>query len=300
MRFDRAITLGLEHLRRLHRPYPTRSDDGLHKTESVMPILMYHSIANDAEADTKPYYRTTTHPEQFAMQMAWIEESGFIGVTLREGLLLLGAARNTGRRPVVITFDDGFEDFYLNAYPVLQRHQFSATMYLPTDYIKDERATFNSRSCLIWDEVRALRDSGIEFGGHSQSHRTLYDLQWTDIVDELALSKKTIEEELGETVTSFAYPYAFPQEDPDFIERLADLLVKYGYQTCVTTIVGRMTARDNKLSLRRIPINQCDDIKLFVSKLEGSYDWLRMPQFIRRMVVSSLLGRQKKRASLSA
>ena len=98
----------------------------------------------------------------------------------------------------------------------MQRHKFTATMYLPTAFISDQRKSWSGRECLIWSEVRNLRGEGVRFGSHSVNHRTLYEISWTEIEKELKESKVRLEQELGETIPSFAYPFAFPQEDRGF------------------------------------------------------------------------------------
>ncbi len=74
---------------------------------------------------------------------------------------------------MVITFDDGFADFYTNAFPLLNRYGFSATVYLPTAYIGKSAREFKGVECLTWDQVRALDRAGVEFGSHTVSHPQL-------------------------------------------------------------------------------------------------------------------------------
>jgi peptidoglycan/xylan/chitin deacetylase (PgdA/CDA1 family) len=269
MRFDRSLTL------RFFRPLQSigLQTGGLH-----LPILMYHSISDGPEHGLSPYYKVCTSPRRFAEHMQGLAETGWQGVTLREGLDILAGGREIAARPVAITFDDGFHDFYTAAFPILKQHGFSATMYLPTAFIGDDRRLFKSRPCLNWNEIKELQKAGIEFGSHTVNHPVLYDLSWQEIERELALSKEQIEQELGETVASFAYPYAFPQEDASFTKAFAELLRGGGYCNCVTTVIGRAQPDDSPFSLKRLPANDGDDPALFQAKLAGAYDWLSGPQ----------------------
>lgn len=263
-RFDRYLTLSL------FRPL---RQAGLANGEQSVPVLMYHSVADDTEENVQPYYRLATNPRRFAEQMKWLCNSGLQGVSLEEALAGLADGKSNRRPLAAVTFDDGFRDFYTEAWPVLQRHGFTATMHLPTDFIGTPRKSFRGKECLTWNEVRELRAQGIRFGSHTASHPKLHELPWTAIGNELAWSKTRLEQELREAITGFAYPYAFPKEDSRFTERFAELLRGQGYRNCVTTVVGRVRAQDDFFCLKRLPVNSCDDEALFLAKLRGNYDW---------------------------
>jgi peptidoglycan/xylan/chitin deacetylase (PgdA/CDA1 family) len=247
-------------------------------SKHALPILMYHSISNDAEPDNSPYYKTSTSPARFAQHMRWLNDEGLRSVGLEEGL---GLAQKVGagqERAVVITFDDGFRDFYDSAFPVLKEHGHTATVFLPTAFIGQSRQSFKSKECLTWNEVRELRAQGIQFGSHTVNHPVLYENSWGEIKNQLVFSKEKLEQETGEKVTSFAYPYAFPQQDQCFTCAFKQLLQEQGYRYCVTTKIGRVQSGDDLFSLKRLPINSCDDKPLLLAKLSGAYDWLAYPQ----------------------
>lgn len=269
MRLDRFITLHIaQPLLRLRRPAKAR-----------LPILMYHSITNDPETGRSGYYKVCTTPTRFAEQMNWLAKNGYEGVTVGTGVARLNSPQTgNGRKPVAITFDDGFRDFHTEAFPILQCHRFQATMYLPTRYIGDERQSFQSRDCLTWSEVSELHSSGIEFGSHTVTHPKLIEMDWPGVEEELRESKSIIENRLGESVNSFAYPYAFPRAKMDFVPRFRQTLQKTGYQSCATTEVGRQRPADDLLSLKRLPVNDEDGAPFLRAKIEGAYDWLAIPQ----------------------
>jgi peptidoglycan/xylan/chitin deacetylase (PgdA/CDA1 family) len=275
MRLDRSLTLMVA--RPLCWTAPTDRC-------ALLPILMYHSISEYAETGVGPYYRVATNPRRFAEQMQWLHDAGCKGVSLKEGMKLLGKNEPGGRRPVAITFDDGFRDFHTAAWPALKKYGFTATMYLPTAFICSQRKSFQGKECLTWNEVRELRKYGIRFGSHTVNHPKLYDLSWNEIESELRVSKKRIEEELREQIASFAHPYAFPQEDAGYTKTLREILARCGYRSCVTTIIGRAQPGDDALQLPRLPANACDDRALFLAKLDGAYDWLApLQRVIRRL-----------------
>jgi peptidoglycan/xylan/chitin deacetylase (PgdA/CDA1 family) len=319
VRFDRLITLGIVSpvLRALDR-LPAL---GFRRStfDARLPILMYHSVSDDPEAVLSPYYRTVTSPRMFAVQMALLRAEGYRVVTLSEGLAMLTgqAARTEGpeqsakgpphfhfhfhshlhphppaAKLIVLTFDDGFRDFFINAFPILQRHGFSATVYLPTAFIGDDRSvisnvegrTFKARECLTWSEVAELHQAGIEFGSHTVHHPRLVDLEWPEIENELLESKREIEEHLGVAACAFAYPYAFPQAEKRFAKHFRELLASSGYQSCVTTAIGRAGVPVDFLHLPRLPMNGTDDPALLEAKLTGAYDWVARPQAFTKTV----------------
>jgi len=240
---------------------------------------MYHSVSATSEQAT-PYYQTSTHPVVFAEQMRVLESAGYTGVTLSQGLQAIRRPnlQLSDRQPVALTFDDGYRDFLTAAVPVLERHGFKATMYLPTGFIDHERRQFQGRECLTWGEVSALHDAGFEFGSHTVTHPLLVEQTWDEIRTELVLSKRTIEQQLNIDVTAFAYPYAFPQQKRAFAERFLGLLRAAGYRSGVTTIIGSVSVLDDALCLKRLPVNSCDDSALLRAKLRGFYDWMAGPQ----------------------
>jgi len=191
-------------------------------------------------------------------------------------------------KPVVLTFDDGFRDFYTAAGPVLKQYDFTATVFLPTAYITEKGATFKGIRCLTWSEVRELNQAGFSFGSHTVTHPELYSLDRQAIEQEMKASKETIENNLGEPIKSFSYPYAFPEHDRNFSGFIHETLAAGCYSIGVSTRLGTATAKDNLFALKRIPVNDQDDLKLLQAKLSGDYDWLYWPQAAKKSLKSLL------------
>lgn len=252
--------------------------------EPCIPILMYHSIAEVEQSNVHPYYRTTTSPAMFAAQLAFLKRQGYESCTLAEAVHQLAAKTSAAGKSVVLTFDDGFRNFYRDAFPLLNQHGFSATVFLPTAYIGEAPIPFKGEDCLTWAEVKELKRYGIAFGSHTVTHPRLGELSWSAINNELVNSKETIQQKLGCPVESFAYPYAFPQTDKNFTQVLRNMLKAAGYQNGVSTTVGRANRLSEPLFLERLPVNSCDDSALFRAKLDGAYDWIARLQQVAKII----------------
>ncbi|HLH52160.1 MAG TPA: polysaccharide deacetylase family protein, partial [Verrucomicrobiae bacterium] len=256
-----------------------------------------------------PYYKTNTSPAVFRQHVKFLAENGYRTLSLQALASELRAPHSAPRHPVrsvAITFDDGFRNFYTEAFPALQEHGFTATMFLPTAFIGESRRPFAPRAstsafgreCLTWDEVREMRKSGMHFGSHTVSHPKLVELAWPEIRSEISDSKAEIEQRLGEAVRTFAYPFAYPQMNRQFVARFTDELRSAGYLCCATTQVGRLNIGDDPYRMNRLPVNSLDDLSLFRAKLEGAYDWLAAPQTLVKRIKAR--GRMLRQPSLEA
>lgn len=268
LRTDRVVSLWLVH--------PVRRMLSREKYPHV-PILMYHSVS-EGSSDRRPYHDINASPFRFSEQMKFLRELGYQAVRPGEAARILSTDKPDGKH-VVITFDDGYRDFATAAYPILKQFGHSATLYVPSGLIGDRRSWFNGRECLTWSEIRELHSNGIEIGSHSVSHRELKTLDRASLHSELEDSRKMIGDKIGAPPASFAYPYAFPETNINFVKGLRQSLVEIGYETCVTTILGRAHRSSDPLLLPRLPVNSHDDLDLFRAKLEGSYDWLHTAQY---------------------
>jgi len=251
--------------------------------EASIPILMYHSIADEDEAGVHPYYRTTTSPSVFARHMKHLSDHGYSTVNVAEAVQLLQNG-SPQKKCAVITFDDGYADFYRHAFPTLSLYHFSATVFVPTAYVGAQPIRFKGKDCLTWNEIRELRNHGIYFGSHTVTHPQLSSLDVSAVKSEIVNSKQALEENMGERVDCFAYPYAFPEEKASFVRMLRDTLMDAGYQQGVSTRIGTARPREDCYFLPRLPMNSLDDMALFEAKLQGGYDWLYSVQYASKRI----------------
>jgi peptidoglycan/xylan/chitin deacetylase (PgdA/CDA1 family) len=259
---------------------------------------MYHSIADQDDPGRHPYFQTNTKPEIFARQMQFLADNDYKVISLSEAIDLISGQPPSGSPPVtghrslvteapryaVLTFDDGYRDFHDNAWPILKKHGFTATMFLPTGFISSERKRLNGRDCLTWDEVVALAGAGAAFGSHTVSHVQLYSIDRKKIDNELGASRRAIEDRLGRAVGYYSYAYAFPEHDEKFVSIYEMSLREAGYLGALTTRIGTVKPGNNPYCLKRLPVNSCDDAELLQVKLEGGYDWLNRIQVMKKKI----------------
>ncbi|MBI5584180.1 MAG: polysaccharide deacetylase family protein [Deltaproteobacteria bacterium] len=272
---------------------------------------MYHSISDDPEPG-HPYFWINTSPRAFAQQLHFLGEQGYRVIPLAEAVNLiraipsggvssraapsarepqggrgldhaLGPDRRNSPRYAVLTFDDGYRDFYTQAFPLLKAKGFPASVFLPTDFIGRPAAGLRGKAHLSWAEILELQRQGITFGSHTCSHPQLAELQVDQLRRELSHSGRVIQEQTG-GCDGFCYPFQFPQQDGLFLEVLNQTLQSVGYAYCLSTRIGTVNTAEDLFSLKRIPINSGDDPALFQAKLQGGYDWLSGVQALKKVL----------------
>ncbi len=168
-------------------------------------ILTYHSIS-EGQSPLK------IAPELFAEQMAWLKKNARVA-PLGEVVDSLVRGHPLRERTVVLTFDDGFQDFYSQAAPTLRRFGFPATVFLPTAHCGRTSAWagqpkwVDAQPLMDWEQIAELAEEGISFGSHSVTHAVLTKLPVFEVEREMAESKREIQARTGCPAEYFCYPY---------------------------------------------------------------------------------------------
>jgi len=174
-----------------------------------VPILMYHEIAQPADTTS----RLAVSPAVFAEQLAYLHEEQFETITVAElSAALMEGTEKFPERPVVLTFDDGYEDFHSQAMPLLERYGFTATVFVTTGWIQGAGPPLAGRRpgrMLSWSQIAEAAHEGIEIGAHSHQHQQLDQLPERLLREELYTSKAQLEDKLGSAVTGLAYPFGY-------------------------------------------------------------------------------------------
>jgi peptidoglycan/xylan/chitin deacetylase (PgdA/CDA1 family) len=195
-------------------------------SDESVPILMYHYIRSDPGPDDPVGQGLSVSPELFAEQLGYLAEQGYSTLTMAELADVWEGRRSLPSKPIVLTFDDGYRDFYTNAWPILQEYGFSATVYV-------FNAVIDQPDYLTRDMILELDASGkVDFGSHTIHHPDLPGLSDADAEEEIIGSKRALEELLGHPVRTFCYPHG------NYTERDVALVNAAGYALAVTTEWG--------------------------------------------------------------
>jgi peptidoglycan/xylan/chitin deacetylase (PgdA/CDA1 family) len=233
--------------------------------------LNYHSIHPE-----NPY---STRPDEFQEQLAYLEGK-FTVVGVQELLLRLASGRHDGDL-LAITFDDGFEDNFLYALPILKQYNLPATFFLTTGYIDNEvditAADIHYRELrpLSWEQVRGLVRAGMSLGSHTHTHPILAKVDEAHIEDELLKSKDRITEETGIVPQGFAYPLGMPST---YSRITRAKVISTGYNYACSAVWGSDNSEVDKYCLRRIRIDPGDSLADFSEKVAGNWDFVGLIQ----------------------
>lgn len=227
------------------------------RDQYVVPIMMYHRVSLEDESPAN-----TVSPKVFARQMDFLKRNGYQVITLEELVAGIKAGKKFSHKTVVITFDDGYKDNYKNAFPVLKKYHFPATIFLISDMVGV------SPNLLTWDQIKEMDHYGITFGSHTRNHVYLPEETEEELKDEIVGSKRVLEEHLGKPVHYFSYPSGGFSEPIKFLTAMA------GYQAAVSTNRGGRYNID-LYELNRIRINNGDFWLVLWNKLSGYYNLFR-------------------------
>ncbi|MEG4342337.1 sulfotransferase [Microcoleus sp. A003_D6] len=215
-----------------------------HSVTEKLPILAYRRISPDGlEAIT---------PQVFEQHLQYLKQHGYYSASWEDWRSAKRDRTPLPGKAVLMTFDGGYLDFFQYVWPLLKRFDFTATVFLVAESIGKtnswEKAEFEEVQLMGWQEIRQLRDAGIEFGSMSATHQPLTALSPTEIVREGAKSREILERGLGKSVRCFAYPYG----DVDPI--VAHLIGASGYTFGVSYGSEFSSFDDSLLSLPRIQV----------------------------------------------
>jgi len=213
-------------------------------------ILMYHMIS---EPKTAAEVKYACPPKQFERQLQMLLSAGFKPISINAIEDYYFHQTPLPDKAFLITLDDGFEDNYSNAFPILQRYKIPAVIYLATGLVGKTNQwmstpTFSERKMLSWAQIKDMARQGIVFGSHTVSHPKLIELDDSSVSNELVQSKRLIEDQLGIECSHFAYPYGL------LTKKTRELVQQAGFKTACSTRSGFNNTERDPLILHRIEV----------------------------------------------
>lgn len=217
-----------------------------------VPVLYYHSVLPDSEVTTPN--EVTISPEKLKQELQIVKDLGYTTLTLSELNDYLDNNMPIPEKSIIITFDDGYTDNYVHAFPILKELDMKATIFMIASQV-------NSGYYMSADQLKEMSDYGIDIGSHTDNHVYLDTLSYDKQLKEMKDSKEKLEAILGKEVISIAYPYGNYNEDTKKAATAA------GYTLAFTTNRGLDRRTSNKVELNRIYVSSNYSLEVFKERL---------------------------------
>lgn len=220
-----------------------------------VPILLYHYIGNNPNPNDKQRDYLSVSPEKFEEQMKYLSENEYQTISLDTLYAALKKQATLPSKPVILTFDDGYTDFFYNAYPILKRFNLSATVFIPTGLM-------DQGYYLSWSQIKEMSSSGLViFGAHTVHHYNLPSLSSGVLISELKESKQILQVQLGVPINFMAYPNGATN---GFV---ISAVQSQGYIGAVGTWPSKLQSEGSIYNLPRLKVSGSIDLKNFAGLL---------------------------------
>ncbi len=231
-----------------------KNDTEVYSTSTLhVPIFVYHSVRPYIEGESKSQDAYDVTPELFEKQLQYLKDNNYEVITMDtlDALFTKGIATNDTKKRVVLSFDDGWENQYTYAYPLLKKFGVSGMFYVYT-------RPLGYKHFLTWEQIIEMKNSGMEIGSHTLTHPFFKKVDDTQLTHEISDSKKEIEEKIGSPVLHFASPFGYTNA------HIEEFIKKAGYHTGRTIFWGAL--QSNQFSLRGNLVT--DDMNDFIKVLQ--------------------------------
>lgn len=220
--------------------------------EKGIPVLMYHMIGDIKDNDA---VLAESHLRE---QMQYLKDHDYHPISLEQLYDYVAHDKPVPVRPVVLTFDDGYKDTYTIVMPMMKEYGFKAVVFIPT-YDADQGTR------LTWQEIKAMKDSGMEIASHSYHHERLSSKSTADMENEIAMSQKELKDQLGITNEFFCYPYG--REHPE----VETAMKKAGIKMAFTMNPGWAKYGDDPFAINRIWIGNSVELANFAERISTEH-----------------------------
>lgn len=238
-------------------PFPVNGAHSRTARALRVPVLLYHHIKTLKPTDNPIERGLTVLPAQFNEQLTYLQRNGFHTVTAAQ---LTDALLGTGHlpsKPVVLTFDDGYDDVYTNAYHMLRAHHMRATFFVVGYFPGQPRY-------MTWPQIEDMAAHGMDIEAHSLTHPDLTTLTWAAMWKQVIGSKQAIEQKIHRPVRVFAYPYGA------YNAAVVWAVWRAGFGTAFTTNDGYIMRRSHARTLPRVHVNLGDTGPVYADLLAGT------------------------------
>ena len=219
-----------------------------------VPILEYHYIRVNPDPRDRLGFNLSVTPGDFVQQMDWLRASGYHPIDLADLRAYFQEQRPLPSRPVVLTFDDGYDDFYTAAFPVLQAHEFKAVSYVVPGFLDHPRY-------MTTEQVRTVDRGGVEVAAHTMHHVDLTRASPPQVALEIQGSRSALEQIVGHPVLDFCYPSG------KFDNAVLSATEHAGFLSATTEVPGTGHAWSNRLTWPRVRVNGGERMDQFVASL---------------------------------
>jgi peptidoglycan/xylan/chitin deacetylase (PgdA/CDA1 family) len=220
-----------------------------------VPILEYHYIRVNPDPSDHLGFNLSVTPDDFRAQMDWLAANHYHPVTIADLRAYFQSGTPLPSRPVVLTFDDGYADFYTTAFPILAEHNFRAVAYIVPGFL-------NRRMYMTPDQVVALDRTGmVEIASHTMTHVNLVAAAPADLAWQVGQSKAVLEGMLGHPVLDFCYPAGA------FNQAVVNALVAAGYRTATTELWGTSHSSSDAMTWTRVRVGGGEKLPEFSAGL---------------------------------
>ena len=224
----------------------------------LTPVLAYHKIEPHPTSGTP-----SLTPSEFRRQCTRIKEYGYRTPALEEYIASIKNGALFLKKAVLLTFDDGTDDFYKWAFPILKEMGLGAVVFLITGNV-------GTKGYLSWEQCNEMARYGVYFGSHTHNHAYLPSLNEDQKEKELTLSRDKLREYIKPSVLTVSYPAG------GFDNGAKALAKKTGYEIAFTTNRAERRAVMDRYALRRIKMSAGSSrMVIMLAKLSGFYDSFR-------------------------
>jgi peptidoglycan/xylan/chitin deacetylase (PgdA/CDA1 family) len=226
-----------------------------------IPVLMYHRVVearNDAGKHNIYVYR-----KNLIRQFEYLKKQGYQTITFKD-------LQDPGddSKKIILTFDDGYVDNYNLLFPLLQKYQFTAVIFLVTQQTRNEWGIAEGEpaiNLMTAAQMKEMHEYGVEFGGHTRTHVDMTKLTHEKLRDEIAGCKQDVENILNSEVISFSYPFGA------FNEQVKKVVKESGFRYGIATKTGPDKLFDDLFQIKRIEVSYRTSLSRFKTKVSGNY-----------------------------